>query len=186
MNEEWRPVTFCMALADHEVSDLGRIRTADHVISHIDRSQELRFDGRAISWLTDWSQWIQHKTGRLLKPALDGRGYLAISGKWGNPIKVHRIVLFTFLGRPEPGQVARHLNGVKTDNRLENLCWGTHSENLQDRKWQGIPKKLSVGQIVDIKSRLDDGDKLIDLAGEFNVSISLIHRIKTNKIHADV
>lgn len=27
----------------------------------------------------------------------------------------------------------RHLNGNPVDNRLENLCWGTHSENEYDK-----------------------------------------------------
>ena len=34
---------------------------------------------------------------------------------------VHRLVLLTFVGKPTEGQEARHVNGVPTDNRLENL-----------------------------------------------------------------
>lgn len=46
---------------------------------------------------------------------------------------VHRAVLFAFVGAPAKGLVARHLNGDKRDNRIENLAWGTSQENAQDR-----------------------------------------------------
>ena len=44
---------------------------------------------------------------------------------------IHRIVLECFVG-PANGLEARHLNGVPTDNRLENLAWGTGKENSAD------------------------------------------------------
>lgn len=46
---------------------------------------------------------------------------------------VHRAVLLAWVGPPGSGQVARHLNGDASDNRLENLAWGTPRENQQDR-----------------------------------------------------
>lgn len=45
---------------------------------------------------------------------------------------VHRLILLTFVGPPASGQQCRHLNGVKSDNRLKNLKWGTSAENTQD------------------------------------------------------
>jgi HNH endonuclease/NUMOD4 motif len=44
--------------------------------------------------------------------------------------RVHRLVLQSFLGNKE-GLVVNHKNGIKTDNRLENLEWVTISENTQ-------------------------------------------------------
>jgi hypothetical protein len=44
----------------------------------------------------------------------------------------HVWVLEAFVGPRPPGAVARHLNDVKTDNRLENLQWGTRTENTED------------------------------------------------------
>lgn len=45
---------------------------------------------------------------------------------------VHRLVLETFVGPCPQGMECCHKNGIPNDNRLENLRWGTHSENMQD------------------------------------------------------
>lgn len=43
----------------------------------------------------------------------------------------HRIVAEAFLGLPAPGMETLHLDGVRDNNVLENLKWGTHSENMK-------------------------------------------------------
>lgn len=46
---------------------------------------------------------------------------------------VHQLVLYAFIGaKPSKYCICRHLNGVPTDNRVENLAWGTYKENAQD------------------------------------------------------
>ena len=53
-------------------------------------------------------------------------------------ISIHRLVLQSFIG-DKPNLVVNHKNGIKTDNRLENLEWCTISENTQhsfDNKMQ--------------------------------------------------
>jgi len=52
-------------------------------------------------------------------------------------VGVHRLVLLAFVGEPEPGQEACHNNDVPADNRLSNLRWGTHTDNMQDRLRNG-------------------------------------------------
>lgn len=45
---------------------------------------------------------------------------------------VHRVVLTVFVGYAPQGTEGCHRNGVPYDNRLENLYWGTRSENMFD------------------------------------------------------
>lgn len=47
-------------------------------------------------------------------------------------MRVHVLVLEAFVGPRPPGMECLHSNDVGTDNRLSNLRWGTHSENLND------------------------------------------------------
>ena len=48
-------------------------------------------------------------------------------------IGIHRLVLMAFVGPCPKGMECRHLNGIPSDNRLENLAWGTRSRNALDR-----------------------------------------------------
>lgn len=50
---------------------------------------------------------------------------------------VHRLVLSVFEGPCPPGMQCRHLNGNADDNRLENLQWGTPTEDNHDRVRHG-------------------------------------------------
>lgn len=75
-----------------------------------------------------------HRTKRWLKPGKDLCGYLRVvlcNGKM-HTRKVHRLVLETYIGFCPQNMVCRHLDGNPANNQLENLCWGTISENMQD------------------------------------------------------
>lgn len=90
-----------------------------------------------------------NKRGSLKKLAVnnDHRGYL-ICGIRRNDgtkraAKVHHLVLEAFVGpKPSDLHVARHLNDDSTDNRLDNLAWGTLEENKMDKK-HNLGKKFA-------------------------------------------
>jgi hypothetical protein len=50
---------------------------------------------------------------------------------------VHVLMLLSFVGPKPAGYCTRHLNGKRHDNRMENLAYGTHSENSLDRYEHG-------------------------------------------------
>lgn len=66
--------------------------------------------------------------GRILPQRLTPSGYVTVSCG-----AVHRLVLKAFVGMPPtPEHHAAHGNGVRTDNRPENLRWATPKENQAD------------------------------------------------------
>lgn len=78
---------------------------------------------------------------RLLIPSVDKDGYLSYTlvGKDGCPktFRAHRLVLMTFDPiENEKSMQVNHRNGVKNDNRLENLEWVTSCENIRHRIYE--------------------------------------------------
>ena len=93
--------------------------------------------------VSDWGNVWSYRFGRLLKPALRGRGkrkypfvLLHKNGKRTNWY-VHTLVLLTFVGPRPPGLVALHGDDVATNNHRSNLRWGTDSENKHEAVTNG-------------------------------------------------
>lgn len=125
--ERWLPVPGYEGL--YEVSDLGRVRSLDRI-----DSAGRRLRGAIM-------QTTSH--GRISD---DGRSYQTLTlSREGEKCKVsvHRLVAHAFLGTPAEGQMVRHLNGLRDDNRPENLAWGTGTENNLDIVLHGRNRQLA-------------------------------------------
>lgn len=101
---------------------------------------------------------VRNKSGSILVQWLNGSRednlYLALDLQkdgdedWKTRRKrmsVHRLVLMAFHGMPEDGQIACHKNNIKTDNRPENLYWGTYKDNAADQIKNGTFKYAHPG-----------------------------------------
>jgi len=104
--------------------------------------------------------------------------------------KVHQLVLLAYRGPCPDGLVTRHLDGNCTNNKIENLKYGTQSENLNDRYGHGTMiqgekiycSKLTAKQVLEIRKKWDQGDiQQKTLAKDYNVVPSTISAIVTRK-----
>lgn len=118
---EWRPIP---GFPIYEASDEGQIR----------RARVLR---------------MGPQNRNPLSPARHHRGYLQVTltREDGKRVSVHvqRLIAAAFHGAPEAGAQARHLDGNPTNNRAENLKWGTASENTRDQVRHGTHRSTRRG-----------------------------------------
>ena len=78
--------------------------------------------------------------GRIFEGWIDAFGYKVVKlSKDGisKAYKIHRLLAIVFLPNPKNYRCVRHLNDIKTDNRLDNLAWGTHGDNAHDAMRNG-------------------------------------------------
>lgn len=71
---------------------------------------------------------------RVKKSFQRGDGYIHIQiWRGGNEKKMfqlHRLLALSFIPNPENKLFVNHINSIRSDNRIVNLEWCTHSENV--------------------------------------------------------
>jgi hypothetical protein len=114
-------------------------------IEGYDRRYEVSTFGRARSWVRHDHDPGMDEWPHLMHPVVADNGHgtnyariniICADGKRRSRL-LHRLVLNAFVGPRPPGKEVRHLNGNGTDNHIANLSYGTHSENLMDRRRHG-------------------------------------------------
>lgn len=166
MSEVWRPVR---ETCGYEVSSLGRVRSLDRVVRYI--------DGRT-----------NFRPGQILKLSMSS-GYPAVNIK-GRRRRVHVLVAETFHGPRPNGLECCHRDDDRTNNRADNLYWGTHAQNLKDASENGkMPigedhpsRKLTIELVEHIIERLDQGESQSSIARSLSIGQTTVSAIKNGKI----
>lgn len=169
--EVWRPVVGFEGR--YEVSDQGRVRSLDRVVL-VGGS---RWGGKA---------YEAFRKGRMLRPGPGSHCYpTVVLGRDGGTRTVHSLVASAFLGSCPAGMEVMHRHPDRNDPRLDNLRYGTRTENNLQASADGN-RRLKPDDIHQIRRRLAEGELGKDLAVEFGIGSSMVSNIKHRRQYAHV
>ena len=169
--EIWKTINGYEGL--YEISNLGRVKSLSKTIKS--------------------PRGFRITKEKILIKNIVSTGYHAVALCYNNnrkPFRVHRLVANAFITNSKNKPCVNHINGIKTDNRSENLEWCNQSENMNHAFKNNLYKpifgesyksKLTEKEVLEIKSK---ENKIIVnkiLAKKYNISPTTISDIKNNK-----
>lgn len=173
-SEEWRPVVGYEGL--YEVSNLGQVRSVQRRVS--------------------WQGTLTTVRARVFKPCdnANGHKYVTLCNGGRRTRRnhlIHRMVLEAFVGPCPPGMECRHFpDRDPSNNRLENLRWGTRRQNMRDKFIHGTHlhgerspnAKINDSQAKAIIQLLRTG-KLMqkEIAARFGINPGIVQAIASGK-----
>ena len=183
MDEIWKDVVGYEGL--YEVSNLGRVKRLSKTVHMkcVDKREGRRSQG----------EYTQSRVfpDKILKGTLSDKGYLTVGltkdGKQKN-FRIHRLVAIAFIPNPHNKQEVNHKNGIKDDNRVDNLEWSTGDENIKHAIENGLITGVNHSNLSEEdKQWILDNVKIgcrefgvLPIARKFKVRTDVIRRIIRN------
>lgn len=156
----------------YQVSDMGRVRSLDRIITMPSRYGH---------------PYQSPRKGRVLRPGRMTQGHMSVALGKHNSQTVHSLVMLAFIGPPPEGMEVCHNNGNPADNRLENLRYDSRSSNCIDAYRDGARSpytKMTPDLVRTIRARLRNGEKGSIVARDYSVGQSVISNIKNGRTFA--
>jgi hypothetical protein len=172
MEEIWKDVVGYEGY--YQVSNFGRIKSVDR-IKH--------YSNRKASFLK----------GRVMSSSKNACGYERLDIRKDNVKKqflLHRLIAEAFIPNTDNKPEVNHINGIKDDNRVCNLEWVTHDENMKHAYNMGVGtarrgsdnglSKLAEIDVYNIKYNLHFVNTP-HLTKIYSVSKSTIEKVRSNR-----
>ena len=165
--EIWKTIE---GFKDYQISNIGNIKTLSKLIKN--------------------TYGFSLRKEKIIKKNVSKLGYCKFAfSKEGkrHTFLLHRLVAQAFIPNPENKPCVNHINGIKTDNRVENLEWNTYSENMKHAFKLGLNKykdgngengknsKLKEYQVLDIRTCFLNRHEYMN---KYNISMGCIQGIQ--------
>ena len=128
-HEQWKPILGLEGL--NEISNQGRVRSLDHAIVNNGTIQQI--NGKVLKTRT------HHKTGYIM---------VTLRYPQKKTVTIHRLVATAFVPNPFGEPTVNHINGIKSDNRADNLEWVSYKVNNQHAYDIGAKSRIHAGQFL--------------------------------------
>lgn len=160
MEEIWKPVPGCEG--KYEVSSFGKVKSLNRRVPN------------------GWGR-THSVPERILKPSFDKQGYERVT-LCGKQLMVHRIACAAFHGpAPVDKPYALHWDDVPTNNRADNLRWGTKSDNMIDRIRNGIHPTVKITPDDARAIYADRTSTHVELSKKYGISDTVIGQIRLGR-----